>query len=212
MNSEAAIKTYRRAYAATEKARDAANAYRGALDDENGRRLRLAVAEAEIALHDAALALDAEDESVAEIDTLARRGAHAFAASHAPANVPPLESYAVDAIERQAAAIAATLPKAATREAAEHTWFSLWSALRNAIELHNAERQARGLPPARWYVLANPHEWRELLGPRPAPPVSSSVKIASDLRRELRPRGDFLGRVRGCAPGDLADARERAAG
>src|SRR5690242_19125308 len=98
MNCEAVIKTYHRAHAATEKARDAASAYRGALDDANGRRLRLAVAETEIVLHDAALALDAEDEAVAEIDTLARRGAQAFAASQAPAEVPQLVSYAVDAI------------------------------------------------------------------------------------------------------------------
>lgn len=87
--------------------------------------------------------------------------------------------------------------------------------MRDAIELHTAERRALGLPAARWYVPAGPHDWRELLGPRPAPPLSSSAKLASELRRKLQPEAEFTDRrTHGVMPGDLEDAnaRRRAAG
>lgn len=212
MNSEQAIKAWRRAFAAAEKARAALSAHRGAFDDEKSRALRLEVAEAEIALHDAALALDAEDETVAELDALARRAARTFADAQAPPSVAPLESYTAAAVEAHAVAIAASLSKAVDRERAQQTWFATWSAIRSACALYDTERQARGLPPARWYIPANPHDWRELLGPRPAAPRSSWCKDADDLRRELRPQGAFTARrTRGVMPGDLADARERIA-
>jgi hypothetical protein len=211
MNTDRAIAQYRRARATVKKARDAANAYRGAFDDEASRRLRLAVAEAEIVEHDAALALDAEDEAIAELDAVAQKGAAELAATKMPTHVPHLESYAASAVTAHAAAIAATLPKAADREAAEQQFFATWSAVRSAIKLHNAERRARDLPPARWHVPASPNDWRELLDPRPAPPVSSSVKIAADLRRELNPPSECTDRrTRGVQRGDLEDARERA--
>jgi hypothetical protein len=213
VNTEQETRAYRRAHTAYEKARAARNAYRAAFDDDQCRRLRLAEAEAEIELHAAWVALDAADESVAALDDLARRAARAFEESLAPAKLPPLESYSVDAVERHAAAIASTHRTAAKREAAEQTWFATWSAIRQAIELHSAERLARDLPIARWYIPANPAQWQELLGPRPEPPRSSSCKIAAELRREMQP-SEFTGRrLRGVMPGDLEDAnaRERAA-
>jgi hypothetical protein len=212
VNTEAEEKAYRRALVACERARAEVNAFRCAADDEKGQRLALARADAEIALDDAALALDAADQAVDAIDSLARGAALAFADSLAPPGVPPLESYAVDAIERYAVALEAASSKAAEREAAGQRWQAVWFACRTAAELHTAERQARGLPSARWYLPANPGNWQELLTPRPAPPRSSWRSRAEELRRELPPPGGFTARrTRGAMRGDLEDARERAA-
>jgi hypothetical protein len=210
VNTPAEERAYKKAAAACEKARAEVNAFRGPADDENGRRLALARAEAEIELHNASVALDAADEAVTEIDNFARCAARAFAEAQVPASVAPLESYALDAIERHAVALAAAASKAAKREAEGQRWHAVWFACRAAQELHTAERAARGLPPARGYLGASPGDWQELLTPRPAVVRSSWCMTAEDLRRELRPPDFTDRRQHGAFRGDLADAREHA--